>query len=383
MKFPLHLLIGGALAVLAPEPFAGRAADTPKLTYADLFENPVIVKGRGIEIRQQELDDNFRALKSTLATQGQTIAPPQERQARQRLLDRMILARTLDQRATADDRARAKVSAEKFIADTKARALSEASYARQLMAVGMTVEAFEKRALEQALVEEVINREIRSSLSVSSAEIQRFYDTGGDIRTEELDKRIAAMESAGDTTSARYEQTRMQLEAIKRANLARLDRPERVRADLLLLYTVDRVTRDPLPDAVQAKKLELAKQLRTRLVGGADFTEIVLEYSEDPDAPTTKGEYVAARSAPMAPELKEALFSLPVGQISDVVSAKLGYYLIRVREHRPAEKVPFAEAEEDVRELLLTQKVERQLPDYFTKLKQDYDVELLDTEAVE
>lgn len=376
MKNPCLPALTALLAALVLWPTGLRAAAPARLTYADLFDNPVIVKGRGIEIRQQELDDNFRALKSTLATQGQTIAPPQEPQARQRLLDRLILARTLDQRATADDRERAKVSAGKFIADTKSRALSEASYARQLMAVGMTVEAFEKRALEQALVEEVINREIRSTLTVSSAEIQSFYDNGEDVRTADLAKRIAAMEAAGDT-SARVEQARLQLAAIKRANLARLDRPERVQADLLLLYTVDRVTRDPLPTEVQAQKLQLAQQLRTQVTGGADFKEIILKYSEDPDVQTTKGEYVAARNAPMAPELNEVLFSLPVGQLSDVVSAKLGYYLVRVNERRPAEKVAFADAEEDLREFLLTQKVEQQLPDYFKKLKESYGVQIL------
>lgn len=376
MKHPSRLVLTSLLAGLAFAPPAGRAAEAPRLTYADIFDNPVIVKGRGIEIRQQELDDSYRALKSTLATQGQNIAPIQEPQARQRLLDRMILARTLDQRATAEDRERASISADKFIADTKARALSEASYARQLLAVGMTVEAFEKRALEQALVEEVINREIRSTLSVASAEIQKFYDSGADIRTAELAKRMAELEAAGDA-SVRFEQAKLQLAAMKRSNLARLDRPERVRADLLLLYTVDRVTRDPLPEEAQAQKLQLANQLRTQIEAGADFTETALKHSEDPDVQTTRGEYVAARNAPMAPELNEVLFTLPVGQISEVVSAKLGYYLVRVKERLPAAKVALADAEDDLRELLLTQKVEQQLPDYFKKLKESHDVQVL------
>lgn len=376
MKRRTHLLLPASLLVaLSLVTAAGRPAESPKLTYADLFDNPVIVKGRGIEIRQQELDDNFRALKSTLATQGQTIPPVQEAAARQRLLDRMILSRTLDQRATAEDRERAKVSSEKFIADTKARALNEASYARQLLAVGLKVEEFEKRALEQALVEEVINREIRSTLAVSPEEIARLYQSGDDIRSDELARRIAEMETAGNASAA-LEQAKLQLAALRRANLARLDRPERVRANLLLLYTVDRVTRDPLAKEVQARKLELAKELRAQIAGGADFSEIALQYSEDPDVQTTKGEYVAARNAPMAPELNEALFSLPVGQLSDIVTAKLGYYLIRVKERNPAEKVPLAEAESDLREFLLTQKVEQQLPDYFKRLKEAYAVEI-------
>lgn len=371
------------LAAGLAAPGFGVPARAAQLTPADLFGNPVIVKGRGFEIRQQELDDNYRALKSTLATQGQTIPQGQEAATRRRLLDRMILARVIDQRATPEDRERAKVAAEKFIADTKARALNEKSYERQLMAVGMTVEAFEKRAHEQALVEEVINREIRSTLTVSDAQMRAFYERGEDIRTAELAKRLAELEQAGQTDSAEYTQLKLRIDNLRKANLERLNQPERVRANLLLLYTVNRVTREPLPPGVRDQKRQLAEQLRDRLRQGADFTEIALQYSEDPDVQQTKGEYTAARNAPMDPTLREKLFTLPVGEISDVVEAGLGYYLIQVKERLPARKIPFEEAAPQIRELLLTQMVEQRLPDYFKRLKEEYDVEILRPEALE
>jgi parvulin-like peptidyl-prolyl isomerase len=378
--FSPRCLAGGLAALCALLPPALRGAS--KLTYADLFDNPVIAKGRGFEIRQQELDDNFRALKSTLATQGQTMPPAQEPAARKRLLDRLILAKVVEQRATDEDRKNARKRADEFIQQTKAKALNEASYARQLLAVGMTVEKFEQRAYEQALVEEVLNREIRAKLTVSDDEINAFYTRGEDVRTRALAAQLAKLEASGETNSAPYLQIQLQLKGIKRANLARLQRPERARANLILLYTIDRVSRDPLPRTVREQKKKLAEELVAKLRAGADFTELALKYSDDPDVQRTRGDYTAARDANMAPELKEALFTLPVGQISDPIPSRLGYYIVRVKERLPAQKVPLNEAEQEIRDFLLTQKVEQKLPEYFASLKKAYDVVITNSDAV-
>ncbi|MCP5519081.1 MAG: peptidylprolyl isomerase [Verrucomicrobiales bacterium] len=352
------LLIG--LAVVLP---AG-GGESKSLTYEDLFGNPVVVKGQGFEIRQKQWDDNFRALKATLATQDQAIPPDREADARARLLDRMILARVIDRRATADDRTQARKAGETFIAATKKKAPSEESYARQLTAVGMSVEEFEARAMEQALVEQVINRELRDKLNVNPEEVRAFYAAGEDVRTRSI--------TAADPADGPLAEP--QIAALKRANLARLDRPERVTAQLLLLYTVDRVTREPLPLARQEAKRELATELRQRLLNGEDFTRLATQYSDDPDVEQTGGEYVAARNAPMAPELKARLFSLPVGQWSDIIDSRFGLYLARIKDRQPAGKIPYEEAESDIRQLLLAQKVEQKLPDYFDALKTEFGV---------
>lgn len=345
-----------------------RAGESKPLSYADLFGNPVVARGEGFEIRQQQWDDNFRALKATLATQDQSIPPDRESEARGRLLDRMILARVIDRRATAEDRVQAQAAGEKFIASTKRRAPSEASYARQLTAVGMTVEEFESRAMEQALVEQVINRELRDKLSASPEEIRAFYETGEDVRTRALAKAPPASDATTRNLQAQ------QISALKRANLARLDRPERVTAQLLLLYTVDRVTRDPLPLPQQEAKRKLAHELRQRLLNGEQFTPLAKQYSDDPDVEQTGGEYVATREAAMAPELKAQLFSLPVGQWSDIIESRVGFYLARIQDRQPAGKISFDEAENDIRQFLLSQKVEEKLPDYFDALKREYKV---------
>ncbi len=345
---------------------------------AALFDNPVIARGRGFEIRQAELDDTLTALKGTLATQGQAIARQDEPALRARLLERMILTRILVQRATEDDKARARELAEKFIADTKKKAPSEESYRRQLIATGLKPEVFEARAHEQALVEKVIERELKSKLTVADADVRAFYETGDDLHTHELRETIRKLEAAGNQDTVFYRDATNRLDLMRRSNLARLTRPEQVTADLILFYTLDPVTRAPLSEEAQKAKLARATNTLARLRAGEDFEKVAREVSEDPDVARTGGRYLATADTPMAPELKDALFSLPPEQLSNPIATSLGYYLARVRERKPAIKLPFEQVEDDIRDLLLAQMVEKQLPAYAEGLRQEYDVVIED-----
>ncbi|MCD6339242.1 MAG: peptidylprolyl isomerase [Verrucomicrobia bacterium] len=363
------------LALCGAAVWLGRAAEKPADALAELFPNPVIVKGRGFEIRQRELDDRVTAYKATLASQGVTVPPREEPRIRKRLLDRMILTAILLQRATPEDRKIARKNADKFIQEAKKRSPSEASYRRQLISLGMTPEEFEKRAFEQAVVEQVINREIKSKLSVSDAEIRRFYTNGVDLQTEQLEKELAKANPVQDPLKA--QQLREQIDRIKKANLARLQKPAWVRAQMLVFYTADRLTQRPFPETERQRKLKLAKEVLEQLRAGKDFKEIALKYSEDPDVTKTGGEYTAAETTSMSPELKQALFTLPLSVWSDVIVTPIGYYLARVVERHPAEKAPIEDAAPQIKELLLTQKVTRQLPDYLAQLKKEYAVKIL------
>ena len=371
-------LLFGVLAAalfLVPSPPV-RGANT-----AALLDNPVIVRGKGIEIRQLELDDSIAALKATLASQNQAI-PPQEAPAlRERMLERIILTRMLLLRATPEDQAGAKALADKFIADTKSKAPSEASYRRQLIATGIKPEDFEARALEQAIVEKVINRELKSQLTVSDAAVREFYDQGVDLTARELEVTVQRLVAEGQQDTQFYRDGTNRLAGVKRANLQRLERPEQVTADLILLYTVDPLTRAPLNTEALAAKLRLVTNTLARLRAGEDFATVARAVSEDPDVARTGGEYTTSNRTPMAPELQDALARLAPNQVSDPIRTPFGIYLARVRQRLPAAKVPFDEAAPELREILLAQGVEKRLPAYAADLRKEYAIEVLTAPA--
>ncbi len=344
---------------------------------AALFDNPVIVRGKGIEIRRLELDESVAALKATLASQNQAIPPQDEPALRARMLDRMILTRMLMLRATPADREAAKVLADRFIADTKSKAPSEASYRRQLIATGIKPEVFEARALEQAIVEKVIDREIKSKLTVSDAAIRDFYDKGIDLTAKEIENTLKRLTDEGKQDTVFYRDGTNRLDLVKSSNLQRLQRPEQLKADLILLYLVDPLTRAPLDEDQILAKLKLATNTVERLRTGADFAKVAREVSEDPDISRTGGEYTTTSRTPMAPELQQALSRLPLNKISDPITTRFGLYIARVRERIPPAKVPFEDASKDLREILLGQGVEKRLPTYAEELRKEYAIEVI------
>ncbi len=353
---------------------AGWAAPTRAAASAELFDNPVIARGRGFEIRRAELDDQLTALKGTLATQGQIIPREEEPALRARLLDRLILTRILLQRATEEDKARARELADKFIADTKKKAPSEESYRRQLLATGLKPEVFEARALEQAIVEKVVERELQSRLTVTDPDMRAFYETGDDLHTRELAETVRKLEQAGNQDTVFYRDGTNRLAFLRRSNLNRLMRPEQITADLILFYTLDPATRLPLREEALKAKFARATNTLARLRAGEDFEKVAREVSEDPDVARTGGRYLVTAATPMAPELKEALLKLPPHQISDPIITPLGYYIARVRERQPAVKLPLEEVQDDIRDLLRAQMVEKLLPDYAAQWRKEYEV---------
>ncbi|MBM3882616.1 MAG: hypothetical protein FJ387_23325 [Verrucomicrobia bacterium] len=364
----------GLLVCSAANPQAGQAAAAAPPAY-QLFPDPVVARGKGFTVRQSEVDEAVAGLKATLSTQGQAIPDSQRPEVAARMLDRIILTRILEQKATPEDSAKAKTLADKFIADAKNRAPNEESYRRQLLAVGIKPEMFEKRALEQATVESVLEREVKSKLTVSDRELRDFYERGVDVPARELQETIAKLESSGKDTVF-YTDATKKLQELTQANLSRMDKPERVRASHILIYTIDKVTREALPSDLLRARRELMDQIVARLKAGEDFKKVAREVSEDPEVLQTGGEYVVARDATMAPELKAALFSLPENRLSDPIQTKYGLHVALVHERIAAGKVLFEKAEEDIRQYLLNQGVQKRFPAYFEELKRDYGVVL-------
>ncbi len=345
-----------------------------------LFPDPIIAKGKGFEIRQSDVEQAVISLKATMATQGQTIPPAQMSSVEARMLDRMILTRILMQRATDADKEKAREEADRFIANTRSRAPSEESYRRQLIAVGIKPEVFEARAYEQAIVETLIRREIRDTITIPDADVRAAYDEGLDALARDVRATIQKMEASGQTNNQFYADARDRFADLTRANLARLDRPETVRSAVIMVHTVDTLTREPLTAEQRAEKLKRLEAARARLLAGEDFAKVAREVSEDPEVQRTGGEYTSTRTSVGVPELRDALFTLPVGEVSPVLTTRQGLYLLKVLERIPAGKMPFEQVANDLREHLLNQEVEKRLPDYFDKLKQEFNVEVNTTE---
>lgn len=100
-------------------------------------------------------------------------------------------------------------------------------------------------------------------------------------------------------------------------------------------------TQDKDPEAAKAEALEI----KARLDKGADFATVAKESSADPGSGQQGGDLGCVGKGKFVPEFEEALFSLPLGQLSEPVQTQFGFHLILVKERRTP---TYEEAEADV-----------------------------------
>ncbi|MEK7707615.1 MAG: peptidylprolyl isomerase [Verrucomicrobiota bacterium] len=311
------------------------AAAKPVDKLTELFGDPVIAKGKGVEVKRSQLDSALIGIKSAAAARGQTVSPEQTRMLEQQVLQRLIQIQLMLGKATDADKTKGKETVEKQLALILKRAGSEEALNRQLKSVGMTEEELRAKMAEEATAQAVLEREL--NVTVTEDAVKKFYDE----------------------------------------NPARFEEPEKVRASHILLSTLDSATRQPLSDDKKSAKRKQAEDLLKRARAGEDFAKLAQEYSEDPGSKDKGGEYTFPRGA-MVPEFEAAAFSLNTNQISDIVTTQFGYHIIRLSEKIPAHKIELAKVADDLKEGLKRQELEKLLPNYIEKLKQEGNVEILD-----
>ena len=326
-------------------PKAPVAPDAPKRTKAavpveKLFPDEVVAKGKGVEIKQSQIDEAFTDYKANLAANGQTV--PEEKRAivEADIVERLIFARLLMLRATDADKVMGKELATKIINGSKQSAGSEEAFKRQLATTGKTLQQVTDRLAEQATAEEVLNRELKAKIVVTDAQAKKFYEENG----------------------------------------PRFEQPESLRVTHILVSIKDQATKQDLSDDQKKAKKKTAEKLLADVKGGADFSKLAKESSDDPRAKENGGAYTFARGQ-MPPEFEAAAFTMKPDQISDLVATEYGYHIIKLHEILPKKKAPLAEIAPKIKEALQRQELEQQLPIYYQKLRKDAGVELAGEKA--
>ena len=313
-----------------------------------LFGDPVIARGNGFEIKRSELDEVIMGIKSTAAARGQTIPPGQLTQIEGKLLGQLIQIQLLLQKTTDADKSNGVQKADLQMKALLERFGSQEAFERQMKAAGMTAADLRAKIVQKLTAEAVLMREL--NVTVTDAEAKQFYD---------------------DTN-----------------NSADFEQPEMVTVRNIILMTIDPVTGAPLSaDQQQAKRKQIDDILK-RIRGGADFAALAKQYSEDPNSKDNNKMTLVRGNPGIPPEVEAAAFSLTNNQISDVITATIGYGIIKLLDKTPAkklaltDKVPLSDmtVAAKIKDYLTQQKTEKLAPAYLEKLKKAADVQILDAD---
>ncbi len=344
--FPVALaaiIFGAFSALAAANPVSTNAApavaDTnanPTATMAALFGDPVIAKGKGVEVRQSALDEVVMGIKSAAAAHNQTVPPQQLMGIESQMLGRLIQIQLLLQKATDADKAAGSAKAEQQITNLLARAGSQEAFNRQLKAVGMTPEELRTKITQEATATVTLTRLL--GVTVTDADATNYYT----------------------------------------AHPADFEQPETVHVRHILLLTMDPVTRAPLSADQMAAKRKQIDDILKRARAGEDFAVLATQYSEDPGSKDNGGELPPFGHGEMVPQFEAAAFSMKTNTISDVVTTDYGYHIIKLLDVTPAQTVPYAKVADRIKDFLVQQKTEKLAPAYLAGLNKAADVEILD-----
>ena len=139
----LGLVLAAAAVCLAAaktdaQTTATAAAGKPAAKADDLFPDPVIVKGTGIEIRQSRLDEAIASVKAGAVSRGEEITAAQMPLLQKQVFDNLLMNQLLTAKATDADKAKGKEEGDKRFEMIKKRASSEETLMKQLKALGLT-----------------------------------------------------------------------------------------------------------------------------------------------------------------------------------------------------------------------------------------------------
>jgi len=109
-----------------------------------------------------------------------------------------------------------------------------------------------------------------------------------------------------------------------------------------------------LADA-QRRAEDLLKQLKA----GAKFEDLAKKYSEDPGSAKEGGSLGWIGKGRTVPEFEKVSFSLPIGQISDLVKSSYGFHIIRVDARQDAHMKTLDEVKEQIEPILKQQKAQQ------------------------
>jgi parvulin-like peptidyl-prolyl isomerase len=310
------VLIVGALAggcgksqtAAAPPPAPAQPAaqpaapEAPPVAVVPADLPAVIARVNGEAIERWELQ---QALEEIAAIAAHPIIAAERDRVIRGVVDRLIGHHLAAQQARAQKLGASAAEIDASIAEAKREFPDEAAFQKALAATGSSLEQFRRYAQLRLELSKFIEAKIAPAAKVDDKAIEAYYTkNAGDFQEPEtLHASLIFVSAPADSSGAKRKEGR-------------------VKADGILA--------------------DLRK--------GGDFAQIATTRSEDPGSAQNGGDVGRFERGRFEPAFDAVAFTLPPGQISDVVESPIGYYIVKSHEHQPARPRPLA----DVRDKIAT-----------------------------
>ncbi len=200
-------------------------------------------------------------------------------------------------------------------------------------------------------------------VTVTDAQIAEYYDGHKDDFATPENVKVEYLVMDAEALAGKFEVTDAQIKEYYDANQARFGAPEERRASHILIATEGK-------DKAEARKQADAILAQVRAKPD-DFARLAKEQSKDPGSAAQGGDLGFFGKGMMVKPFEEAVFSMKVGDISEVVESDFGFHVIRLTEIRPAQVKPLAAVRAEIITDLRTQQAQKRFAeaaDQFTNL---------------
>lgn len=265
----------------------------------------------------------------------------------------------------AQDRLRVRYGGEAF--RTKARELFDAGLER-LIDQALILEEFEGEEIEipGRMIDDHVNTLVlehygndRASLMAALAEEQVTVEDWRERIREQIVLRLMRSREINERIVV---SPKLILEAYE-SRQDRYHEPAKARLRLIFLRYGDQAE----------QSLARMTQAVARIRGGETFETLAREISEDPSA-TSGGEWGWVEPEQLREELKAALQTLEIGNVSDVIETTEGMYLLLVEERKEASTKSLDEVREAIENELREQQGEELYQGWIKRLRDKYPV---------
>lgn len=272
--------------------------------------------------------------------------------------------------------------------------IGQQAYENLLEQNHLTVEGFERDVKNEVLQQKLVAL-VAGSASVSDAEIrQQFIKTGTKVKFDyavlSQDDIRKGLHPTDDELKAFYTRNKgtysNAIPEKRKIEYASLDKSKmlsevQVSADDLRAYYNDHRDSYRVPEEVKVRHILIktpppgadgkvddkavqearkkAEDVLKQVKAGGKFEDLAKKYSEDPGSGKQGGDLGWIGRGRTVPEFEKAAFSLPKGQISDLVKSTFGFHIIEVEDKHEAHVKTLDEVKSEIEPLIRQQKVAR------------------------
>lgn len=309
-----------------------KAVKSVKAPAAATTAKDIVAKVNGVAITQTEIDRAVKILLSQYKMQ-QPIDAEIMKKAEAAAMDRLINTELLYQAGSKVEIKDLDKQVETQIAQKKAQAPSTTEYEKFLKEMNLTEADLKLFSRKEIVLDNLLQKEVVSKVTVTDAEVKKFYDDNKDK--------------------------------------APLKTEDSIRASHILIGADEKASAD---DKKKAK--EKAEAIHKKILAGEDFAAAAKNDSTCPSA-AQGGDLGYFTKGQMVPEFEAAANALKPGEVSGVVETKFGYHIIKVQEKKSAGTVSLDEAKKNIEGYLKSEKIQKGVSEYLKKLRNEGKVEIL------